>query len=471
MKSSFIQKAISFIFVASVLFTGTVNAQQPAIQYFRPYDRAGLNMYETPKVDDTKYTGMKVRIGGSFMQNWQALDHSNSAAANMYKFTNTAGKADSSNKNSLANITAGFGLAEANLNIDVQLEDGIRVNLTSYLSAKHHNETWVKGGYFQIDKLKFLNSDFINDIMNYVTIKAGHMEINYGDAHFRRSDGGQSLYNPFVENYIMDSFATEIGTEIYFQTKGVLAMVGVSNGEIKGDLDPLVSIPTETDTTMSPALYWKVGYDNKETKDLRIRATVSGYSVDRSPSNTLFGGDRTGSHYNFVMESLVYAASGAPARPSFTGQPFSGRLNPGFSDKVNTIQANLLLQMSGLEIVGMYETATGRAASESSTRKVDQIAAEGVYRFGAFGTPENMYIGVRYNTVKGDLLGKDLKGVTQTMTGVSINRIAIAAGWYMTPNVYLKGEYVTQTYNDFPTYSLYSGGKFSGPVIEAAISF
>jgi hypothetical protein len=40
-------------------------------------------------------------------------------------------------------------------------------------------------------------------LFEIVTVKVGHMEINYGDAHFRRSDNGNALYNPFVGNYIM----------------------------------------------------------------------------------------------------------------------------------------------------------------------------------------------------------------------------------------------------------------------------
>ena len=49
-------------------------------------------------------------------------------------------------------------------------------------------------------------------------VRVGHMEINYGDAHFRRSDNGNAIYNPFVGNYIMDAFTTEIGGEVYLKT-------------------------------------------------------------------------------------------------------------------------------------------------------------------------------------------------------------------------------------------------------------
>ena len=111
----------------------------------------------------------------------------------------------------------------ANLFVDIQLADGIQLNVTTYLSTRHHNEAWVKGGYIQFDKLPF-KGKFWNNLMDVTTIKVGHMEVNYGDAHFRRSDGGHALYNPFMESYIMDAYATEIGGEVIVQKNGLVWM-------------------------------------------------------------------------------------------------------------------------------------------------------------------------------------------------------------------------------------------------------
>lgn len=120
--------------------------------------------------------------------------------------------------------------------MDVQITDGVRLNLVSYMSSHHHNEFWVKGGYFQIDKVGFLKSDFFNKLWKNMTMKVGHMEINYGDQHFRRSDGGNTLWNPFIENYIMDEFTTEIGAELYWQKNGIVSMIALTDGEIQGNV-------------------------------------------------------------------------------------------------------------------------------------------------------------------------------------------------------------------------------------------
>ncbi len=52
---------------------------------------------------------------------------------------------------------------------------------------------------------------------------------------------------------------------------------------------------------------------------------------------------------------------------------------------------------------------------------------------------------------------------------MGIDRTALAAGWYVTPTILLKGEYVRQRYDDFP--DIRSGGRFDGFVIEGAVSF
>lgn len=72
---------------------------------------------------------------------------------------------------------------------------------------------WLKDGFILIDKLP-VNLGPLNALMEYATIRVGHFEINYGDAHFRRSDNGSAMFNPFVGNYIMDAFTTEIGGEV-----------------------------------------------------------------------------------------------------------------------------------------------------------------------------------------------------------------------------------------------------------------
>jgi hypothetical protein len=439
-------KTIITLLAVLCFATGVAQAQQPAMQFFRPADKYGLNVFETSKADTVPYTGLHVRIGGSFAQDYQALTHSNTAAYARVS------KTDSTNANKLLSLTGGFNLAMANLSLDAQLEDGVRANVTMYLSSKHHNEAWVKNGYLQIDKLPFLHSSALDDIMKALTIKVGDLEVDYGDQHYRRTDGGNEMYNPFVENYIMDEFATEIGGEIYYHPdNGIIAMIGVTDGMLNPTVvaSNKIDSTTKTPNAYNPAFHAKLGYDKQINSDIRIRLTGSIYRESSTSSSTLFGGDRTGSHYFLVLENTL-------ATPS--ANAFSGRFNPSFSDEVTTFMINPFIKYSGLEFFGTFESAEGRTVAEVSKRKATQLAADLLYRFGA---SENFWVGARYNSVKATL--------PTSLVDVTINRIVGSVGWFITPNVMMKVEYVNQEYKDFPTTDIRNGGKFSGAVIEAAL--
>ncbi len=449
--------------VLVLIMTATaVNAQLPTIQNLRAYDRTGINQFEMMKDSITKYDGLKLRIGGAFTQQFQALSHENASDAKIALIGGTK-----YNTNMLYPITSGFNTASANLMFDVQLEDGVRLNLTSYLSSRHHNETWVKGGFIQIDKVKFLNSELVNSIFDYVTLKIGHQEINYGDAHFRRSDGGNTIYNPFIENYLIDAFATEIGGEVYFVTSGFSAMLGATNGEIKGNVDPVSrtknpsdSMAIYSDESRSMAMLWKLAYDNKIDKDLRVRLSASGYMKGKNGRSTLFSGDRTGSNYFLVMESVAAnPATTNDPKPVASSQFTSGRVNANISDEVNAMALNLLVEAYGFELFGNFDMNSGTNAGETESRKFAQLAVDGIYRFG-----KTAYVGARYNTVTGAF-------TTGKQDETTVDRMAIAGGWFVTDNILLKGEYVMQSYKDYPTTSIYHEGKFNGVVIEAVVGF
>ncbi|MFM8742028.1 MAG: hypothetical protein ACKODM_01705, partial [Cytophagales bacterium] len=83
---------------------------------------------------------------------------------------------------------------------------------------------------------------------------------NYGDAHFRRSDGGHTLWNPWIENNIMDAFTTEIGAELYWKKDGFFVMGGYTDGEIQGN----VAAPSApVGAKRAPSFYGIVGFDKQ----------------------------------------------------------------------------------------------------------------------------------------------------------------------------------------------------------------
>jgi len=454
MKNKIFTLAGLFI-VAGLSLMPILARAQEIIQYYRPNDQRGINVFETSKLDTVKFTGLKVKVGGNFELTFQALGESNTAiAVTKAGFTG--------NVNSLIPLTHAFQLPMANLNVDVQLADGIRMDLTEYLASRHHEDTWVKGGYIQFDKLLFLHSDVVNNIMKSVTIRIGQNDVDYGDQHYRRSDGGNTIYNPFIENYVMDEFSTELGAQFYYFNKsGFFLMGGLTDGLLSetvvasAKVDAITGQPLKYD----PAIVGKLGFDKQVNTDFRFRLSGSVYTVNSDYSNTLLGGDRTGSHYYNVLENQA-VANATTLSDAIDYSPFSGRFNPGFSNEIHAFMGNLFLKYKGLEFFGTAENITGRGAAETSNRWATQFAGDVIYRFPE--NTQNFWIGVRYNTVKADVLN----------TGdVTVNREAGSLGWFMTKNIMMKAEYVNQEYLNYPTDNILNGGKFHGVMLEASIGF
>jgi hypothetical protein len=403
------------------------------MQYMRALDQRGTNVFETSKTPGVEYKGFKLDLGAAFTSQLQNLSQSNTASANVISGVNA---------NQLADIGFGFNNPTANLYINAQLAPGIRVTMTSYLSSRHHNETWVKDGYIQIDQSPI---DFapLKALMEIVTVRVGDMEINYGDAHFRRSDNGHAAYNPFIGNYILDAFTTQVGGEVYLKASNIIAMAAVTAGELRATV--------LTPESRSPVYIGKIGADKQLTSGLRVRLTGSMYKTDKAMSDTLYNGDRAGSRFYYVLENTAATES---------AQKNSGLLDPGFSNKVTALQMNPFVKYHGLELFGVIERSEGRAATEISERVWTQYALDTVYRFLP---DEKMFAGVRYNKAAGALAG--IAGT------VGAERWEAGGGWFITPNVLAKAEYVNQTYNGYPVSNISNGGKFNGIMLEGVVAF
>ncbi len=402
------------------------------IQHLRPRDQRGINVFEPPKDDTVPFTNFKIGLGAAFTQQFQGLEHSNTATPNVVGGVNA---------NQLIQIGHGFNNAVANLYLNAQLAKGLRVEVTTYLSSRHHQDTWVKDGYLLVDASP-IDIDALNSIMKYLTLKVGHFEVDYGDAHYRRTDNGLAMYNPFIGNYIMDAFTTEIGGEAYVRANGFLAMAGVTGGEVHGQ----VTAPQKR----APTFLGKLGYDKQVNSDLRVRLTGSVYGTQRSANNTLYSGDRAGSRYYDVMENTASTED---------ANAWSGSIQPKLSSKITAIVFNPFVKYQGFEFFGNAEQAKGRSAAETTDRTWHQYVAEGLYRF----LDDKLYVGGRYNQVKGSFLGMP--------NDVSVDRTQAGGGWFVTPTVLLKGEYMVQNYNDFPLTDIRSGGKIKGFMVEGTVSF
>ncbi len=419
---------LSITALMGVAFLG----QAQELKNFRTYDKNGVNVFETPKDTTSTSNDVHVKVGGAFALQFQNLAHENKAVF----VDNGSGV----NTNQLYDIGNNFNLATANLDLDVKLYDGINLHLRTYLSSRHHPEPYVKGGYITIDKLDFIEKDFLKGVMERVTLKFGHMENNYGDAHFRRSDNALAIYNPFVGNYIMDAFTTEVGAEVYYQHNGWLGMVGITNGRLNQDAKG----------GTSPSTLLKLGYDKQIDADLRLRLTGSMYHTAQSGNVYLYSADRAGSRYYYVMENTQATSKG-----NFR----SGRFDPGFTNEMTAFMVNPFVKYKGVEFFGLVESVSGKTNAETDRRNALHMGAELLYRFGS---NENFYVGGRYNMVDAELASGD---------DVEVKRFNIGGGYFMTKNILVKLEYVNQKYDGYNDTSILHEGKFNGFVAEAVIAF
>jgi hypothetical protein len=400
------KRTIGLLFTAMVLVV-SLSAQQ----------------FEPPK-DDRDFEKVKVKVGGDFALQFQALDHSTGSTTD-----------------TLVTLGKNLNLPTANLNLDAHLAKGMNVHLRTYLSSRHHREAWVKGGHITIDRLDFIREGFLDGVMDYVTIRTGLDEINYGDARFRRTDNARAINNPFVGNYIMDAFTTEAFGEIYFRHSGAILMLGLTNGHLN---QTVVKVPNTDDKV---SLIGKLGYDRNFSDDLRVRLTGSFYTNQGDSRKYLYGGDRAGSRYYNVFQVT-------------TANNFSGRFNPDFK-KITAFQINPFIKFKGAELFGVYEIVNGSSGGTNDLKgSYTQTGVELLYRFGA---DEKFYLGGRYNLVSGKQ--------TEVSEERKIDMINVGGGWFLTPNVVAKLEYVKQNYSGEGWSGVLKDAQFSGIMIEAAISF
>ncbi|TRX20827.1 hypothetical protein FNW25_07840 [Flavobacterium franklandianum] len=454
--------------IAAICLSGNIMAQQVTfgkIQNQIKRDKTGINQFDVKK-DSVEFKGLSIDLGGAFNMDYQAVDSFNDQPATFALPSKIAGYR-------LMNQENNFNLPAADMTLGAQLFDGVRVNLDIYLASRHHNETYARGGYLQIDKLDFIKKDFLAGIMKYATIKIGQMENNFGDAHFRSSDNGSTIRNAFVGNNIMNAFTTEMGMEVYYNRSGLVSMLGVTNGNLNQGIKEVVyTAGPNANTVVSPTILAKLGYDKQIAQDLRVRLTGSYYHSANLGNSNLYSSSRSGFGFWGVLNNNGYTNNGVAVAANYnaTATP-EGTFNPGFKNWATSLMFNPFVKYKSLEFFGTIELASGGdKAGVDDKRTANQFAGDVVYRFGK---SEQFYIAAKYNTVSGKLSNADAKEVT-------VNRVESSIGWFMTKNILAKLDYVSQNYKDYAQFAgnvptgnanNFYGGNFKGLVFEATISF
>ena len=331
----------------------------------------GINVFDVQK-DDREFKGLSVDLGGAFNMDFQAINSFNDQPNSFEAPSKITGYR-------LMNTENNFVLPAADMTIGAQLFDGVRVNLDIYLASRHHNETYARGGYLQIDKLDFIKKDFLADIMKYATIKIGQMENNFGDAHFKSSDNGSTLRNAFVGNNIMNSFTTEMGIEVYYNRDGWVSMLGATNGNLnQGTQEVMYPANPGANNVVSPTVLAKLGYDKQLDKDLRVRLTGSLYHNANLGNSNLYSSSRSGFGFWGVLNNNAYKNNGVDVASNYNSKSTpEATFDPKFKNWATSYMINPFVKYQGLEFFGTAEFASGGDKEGiDDKRTVTQYAAD-----------------------------------------------------------------------------------------------
>ena len=136
-----------------------------------------------------------------------------------------------------------------------------------------------------------------------------------------------------------------------------------------------------------------------------------------------------------------------------------GRDSPGLQQQRPRLRREPVREGWRCRVLRKLRDSDGKGAAELTNRTVRQYVGEGLYRFAN----DQLYVGARYNTVKGELAG--------ITNDISVNRWQYGGGWFVTPLLLAKLEWVNQKYLDFPATDIRNGGQFKGFMVEGVLAF
>jgi hypothetical protein len=392
----------------------------------------------------------RIKIGLQAVGGLQLLDHSNDPG-------------------SLPDIEGGFQNAAGNLTFDARITDGIDLYTELYLSSPHHTgDVFDREGYMYIDYLPEMFGETVNSVFKHFDLKVGHMEMNFGDEHFYRSDVAQGLNNPLFGNYIVDANTIGVGAELYGFYGPVTAMIGISSGSTTGDFTD-----GRRNSIVGKLAFGDLGDPFRLSGSFfRVNQSRNAPGFPFSGSDaSLFSGNFSGSRYQAVWE----------------GSPDAGQLLIGNGGDVTAFQFDARAKPSeDLTISGLFgymqdDDTNHNTVNPDFGRTGDDgnPTAEWTY-FGGTGQyylADPFYIAFRYNAASANTLGTP-QNEDRSSEGV-VQRIQAGFGlWFVPDRLLLKVEGVRQWASDFQpgekrlrSLDLATDPAFSGVAAEMVINF
>jgi hypothetical protein len=360
-------------------------------------------------------------------------------------FVHTAGRVQALDDEN-AELSTNFQHALGNIGFRLETGDYAEVFFDATMASRVHAEKWwghegyVIGRYFPEKS----GLTFLNPIMEYVNIKAGHMRIDFGNSVHRRSLNADAQRNPLVGNSIVSPHATEAGIELIHEAERYKLVAGISAGNPTDNFSEFANpaYHGKVEVEVIPGLnvagsYYSVSHDDGE-------AGVDTPSV----KTNLFSTDRLGEAYGGVT-----LGSG-------------GQIQPGAGADVSAWQADISYEPTEkVALHGFYgnvqddqvDNWRSFGSAHPGDSEWDYYSAEGSYKFAPYWEAA-----ARYSVADAQEVGGD------SSEDGEIDRVQVGVNTWMTERMMFKLEYVDQDASDFP--SEFSGG-FDGAISEVSYSF
>lgn len=381
----------------------------------------------------------------------------------LYITLNTVGTAQAlsqenvfgANGQPIADLEPGFQNAYGDLGFIGKFgqNEEIEVVFDLYLSSRNHpSTTYGNEGYIILrgvpENLRGLK--FLEPLLEKVDVKAGHMLINFGDGLQHRSNNAIVQANPLVGNFVVDPNIVSIGMEVSNKPGRINWLLGASNGT------------TTEDWTFGRGFSYHGKLAVYPVKPLRLSASYIAADHSDNPNMStggsqmqMFTGNRSGERYGGVLG----------------GGQAPGGVFPQAGEKFSAAQFDITWDSNlPIKLYGHYGITEDQDLNGSlpgaPEEKWAYYAGDLVYKF----TP-TIYAAARYSAARAEML-------TGRTSEAKVDRIQVGGGLWLTKNLLLKVEYVTQKYSGFAQGDMVNNGvqawrdpEFSGVLSEVSFSF
>lgn len=327
-------------------------------------------------------------------------------------------------------------------------------------SRPHEDELQADEGYILFRQMPgpLGGIGLVRAFFDQANIKFGAFEIDFGDAHYRRSNNADTQRNPLIGNYVIDPRGTDLGFEIFGKPgqRPVNWLLGMGVGNA-GDFQAARGLQ----------VHGKLFGDSVG----RIRPAISFYWADNSGNPTGF--PNSGSKSDLFQSNRA----GGPYEDVLSGGNAPGQISPGNGQDVSAVQFDLTLPGNCWELYGyvglVQDNDINGSGPGTPTESWVYYAGEGIYHI----TPR-FYVAGRYSGASASHLVSAFDPTLDVRSDGHVHRFQVGGGYWIHETILAKFEYVHQLYNGFtPDGSQVSGvdvwddPSFNGLLTEVSFSF